>query len=215
MGYIRVGVGGQFENGKDTVADMLADEIAVRTGGRRPGRYAFAAAVKKVVCDTFDVTLEFVEHWKRRTHDIPPGFDMPMRDILIKVGDGFRAFRPTLWIDKVFGATDGFGGAAWAAGVGDAVVSDVRYFNEMKAVSARQGVNVLVWRPGYENDNPNPSEQELAALIRRYASAGIDGETGDAPCDWFVRNDGTEDDLRRHVRERLVPFVVCRAQQAG
>ena len=80
--WASVGVGGQMQNGKDTIADYLHDVFSWE-------RNAFAAGVKKVFCDTFGVDEAFIEKWKV-IPEPPTGFLKTVRQSLQFIGDGFR-----------------------------------------------------------------------------------------------------------------------------
>lgn len=203
---------GQMESGKDTSADLLAAAVNAAApasraakggdGPRGRGGYAtrrlwtrtaFALKVKQIFCDTFGVDLEFVEKWKR-IKEPPPGFLLPVRDILIDIGNGFRAYCPTVWIDYVLRLP------------GDLIVSDGRYLNELRAVRAAGGVVALCWRPGKENELPSPSEQELRPLLRALIASGRRGrirkcDPGSDLADYFLVNDGGVADLKPKVAE--------------
>jgi hypothetical protein len=221
-----IGVAGQCQMGKDTLADRLAERLnAGPAGWRRESldweRKAFAYAVKKVFMDTFGVDMDFIEKWKVIPTP-PPGFGMTVRQALQFIGDGFRQIKGTIWLDIAFRdkATP-------------VVLSDVRYVNEFVRVKAEGGFNALVGRPDRLNDDPNGSEAQIRPYIqwcldtfdpavkvvdfsqvpwddiRRSAGGG----TIDAPppniekFDVFVRNDGTKDELYEVIDASVVPIV--------
>ena len=78
------------------------------------------------------------------------------RHHLTLIGDGFRLMRPTVWIDKLFRSAPG-----------QRVVTDMRYLNEVQSIRDRGGVVILLYRPGFANDLPTPSEQELVPLVQQ------------------------------------------------
>ena len=211
-----IGVAGQAQMGKDTLADHLVEKLndgqlisGQASESPRWKRTAFADNVKKVYQDTFDRDRLFIEEWKVKPEP-PPGFDMTVRKSLQFIGDGFRTIYPTIWVDLVFRrVTDPI------------IISDVRYINEFLRVKKEGGLNILVGRTEKLNDDPNGSE----ALIRPYVKYCLDrfGEEGstdvvklyhhmDGPenmdkFDLFVKNDGTIEDLYRTIDEHVVPFV--------
>lgn len=145
-----IGVSGQLRNGKDTVADHLFQKLDPNFGWKRT---AFASNVKRIFCETFGVDLAFIEEWKVKD-SIPPGFGMNVRRGLQQIGDGFRQIYPTIWLDLVFRES------------GPKIISDVRYINEVKKVKEEGGLNILVVRPGYVNDDPNGSEAQIKPYTR-------------------------------------------------
>lgn len=147
-----IGVGGQAQNGKDTLSDYLRDRLNEVLGYQIWQRSAFAKNVKKVFCDAFGVDAEFIEKWKVEAANAP-GLDMPLRPSLQFVGDGFRKIKENIWVDMAFKSM-----------TQPTIISDVRYANELKAVRQRRGVNILVVRPDRLNDDPNESEAFMRTL---------------------------------------------------
>ena len=204
MNYPVVGVAGQMQNGKDTIADYLAEKI-------NWNREAFALNVKRVFMDTFNVDLDFIEEWKVNP-EIPEGFDLPIRQGLQYIGDGFRKIQGNIWIDLAFRKL-----------TGPSIISDVRYINEIRKVRTEGGLNVLVWRPGKENDDPNGSEAQLRPIIEWFKSIGLEGfvversqlpekvlsnaTEGASMVDVFIRNEEGLEELYAKVDDLIVPWA--------
>jgi len=217
-----IGIGGQLGSGKDTFADYLAKRLNERQCGdsvRLWNRIGFAHAVKKVFMDTFDVSWDFIEEWKRKS-DPPPGFDLPVRQCLQFIGDGFRKMKSNIWIEVGL-RTDK-----------NIIVSDVRYINEAKAIREKGGLTILMWRKGFENNDPNPSESQIKPTVDWFVRSGMEGDVRvssvpekiepdfleelktdfSAPAcpglfDFFFRNEGTVEDLYRKADEILIPAI--------
>lgn len=159
-----IGIGGQLGSGKDTLADYLAGTLNKRYKcGLIWQRIGFAHAVKKVFMDSFDVTWNFIEEWKRKP-EAPPGFDKNIRQSLQFIGDGFRQIKSNIWIETAFRQDV------------PKVISDVRYLNEAQAIREHGGVTVLVWRSGYENNDPNPSEAQIKPTVDWFVKSGLEGD---------------------------------------
>lgn len=224
-----IGIAGQAQMGKDTVADQLAlrlnegkpflDDLA----GLTWQRIAFAAGVKKVYKDIFNVDDEFIEKWKV-IPEPPPGFEMTVRQSLQFIGDGFRKIQPNIWLDLAFRNV-----------TGPSIISDVRYINELKRVKSEGDLNILVIRPEKLTNDPNGSEAQIRPYIQwvlnyfgtdrkfidltnfDYAWVEAQGPaSGDPPnstpeymnqIDVAIINDGTKEDVHKIVDEQLVPFV--------
>ena len=145
---------GQLANGKDEFCDNLAKQLnANALSGHEWTRSAFANAVKDVFCDSFGVDRNFVEKWKRIPSP-PPGMLMPVRQCLQMIGDGFRQIKPNVWIEIVLRKQE------------RQIISDGRYINEAKAVKNAGGLTVLIYRNGFLNDDPNPSESQLKPIVQ-------------------------------------------------
>jgi hypothetical protein len=162
-----IGVGGQRQNGKDTLADYLASRLKwteshwavgmpeVRYTKNQWGRSSFARAVKRIFCDTFNFRPEDIDKWKVLP-DLPPGFHRPVREALTFIGDGFRSVYPNVWIERAF------------KDVWDwhhTVFSDVRYINEARKFKSVDGVTILIYRPDRLNFDVCRSEAELRPYI--------------------------------------------------
>lgn len=206
-----IGVAGQYGVAKDEVSNFLAKKLS---GDWK--RIGFAHAVKKVFMDTFDVSWDFIEEWKRKP-EAPEGFDMNIRKSLQFIGDGFRGIKSDIWLEIAFRNTSNI------------ILSDVRYNNELKAVKDHGGINILLWRKGYENDDPNPSESQIKPLVNWFVKSGLEGDVRNLNSnhpmleragqnelipeearyiDFFIRNEGTLEDLYKKVDNMIIPHLV-------
>jgi hypothetical protein len=199
MGFLTVALAGQLGSGKSALAEYLDRRLNFLTGESWV-QNGFAIPVKQIFCEAFGVDNAFIERWKR-IDEPPPGFDLPVRQCLILIGDGFRQMKSRVWIEHAFRNQ-----------TAHQVIFDCRYLNEATTVRELGGVSVLLWRPGHENDLPNASEQQLVPLVRELAAARVDGPVGDpnVPFDLFLVNDGSLTDLHAKVDRLVVPFVLAR-----
>jgi len=194
-----IGVSGQLRNGKDEIADYLSLQLDGH-------RIAFAAAVKEVFCQAFSVDLDFVEEWKVKDEP-PPGFDANVRTGLQMIGDGFRKLKSSIWLDRCFDDFDFLDCPI--------IISDTRYVNELKKVHEVGGTNVLVYRPGFLNNDPNGSEAQIKPFVQYFLDTGgfegvvHDGHLTNPPdlIDVFIRNDGSLEDLYSKVNELVLPYL--------
>jgi len=180
-----IGCAGQARFGKDVVSDYLAYKLKLK-------RAAFASNVKRIFCETFGVDMEFVEKWKV-IPEPPPGFSMPVRQALQFIGDGFRKIKNDIWVDLIFRNKPE-----------NIAISDVRYVNEMKEIKNNKGINILIYRPGYLNNDSNESEAQIRVFIEHFLSKGVEGKVSDndekfSLVDYFIINNGTIDDLHKQV----------------
>jgi hypothetical protein len=204
-----IGVAGQMRSGKDTIADHIVEKFS-----NSWRRVAFATGVKRVYSENFDKDYDFIEEWKVKS-DTPDGFSKTVRQSLQFIGDGFRQINPNIWIDLLFRKE-----------VPPYVVSDVRYINECRQVKEHGGFTVLVWRPDFENDDPNGSEAQLKPIIDFLKNTNIDGCISNADreairqtyygtqimevsehIDFFIRNNGTKEELYKKLDEKVIPYV--------
>jgi|694.fasta_scaffold08002_24 hypothetical protein len=146
-----IGVAGQKQNGKDTTADRIMLNFV--NSNQAWKRTAFALKVKQIFCDTFNVDMDFIEKWKV-IPEPPPGFDMPVRESLQFIGDGFREIQPRVWLDQPFRDKSV-----------PLIISDVRYVNEFTQVNSEGGYNILVIKPDRINYDENGSEKQIRPYV--------------------------------------------------
>lgn len=194
----------QMGCGKDTMCDYLAKKLSKPKSKNKWQRGAFANAVKDTFCESFGFTREFVEEWKRKT-EIPDGFQCTVRQALQKIGDGFREIKKDIWIDIALKSDD------------QLIISDGRYLNEAKKVREKNGVNILIYRSGYVNNDPNPSEASMRPFVEYCRDTIPDGKIihsclvrypdGLEYFDLFLRNDGDLQSFYNKIDKHVVPYI--------
>lgn len=199
-----IGFASQLAMGKDTAADYLAKRLNENKNLGNWTRCGFADAVKKTFCDAFGVDRDFLEKWKR-INEPPENMLMPVRQALQFIGDGFRKIKPEIWIEIALRDTSK-----------QLILSDVRYHNEARNIRQREGINVIMYRPDFINDDPNPSESQLKPLIlwclKNQKDGVIDHKAPDAPeghqyYDFFLKNDGEIEKLYKKIDDILIPYL--------
>jgi len=213
-----IGFASQLQNGKDTSADYLCPKLSGWERG------SFAGSLKKLYCETFQVDQDFIEQWKTNPEP-PPGFDMSVRKALQFIGDGFRQIKADIWLELAFRDQ-----------TKKLVISDVRYINELRRVRSLGGINVLIYRPGFLNDDSNGSEAQIRPALDFFSQMKILNETlgdtgrpfegptkdlfsnltpGDEAAipesarlvDYFLRNEGSKEELYAKIDQSLLPYV--------
>ena len=186
-----IAICGLMGAGKDTLADILTANM---TEQELPfQRMAFADPIKDLISAQFNISRSDIEEWKRKAAP-PPGFSRPIRELLQHMGD-MRTFDPMLWVNKLLEAMPSTGAA---------IITDVRYENELEALRKRGAITVLVtstqW-PRYDNtDAKHSSELGFKALHERIAVLASQSKPdGEEPAfrsfpelgiDYYVCNDG-------------------------
>lgn len=200
-----IGIGGQKLNGKTTIANYLIGQLAMSGDFYR--KRAYADEVKNIFCNTFGVNRDFIEDWKPRD-EIPPGFSVTVRRALQIIGDEFRKIKGNVWIEYLFQGEN----------YPDMVIDDCRYINELRRVREASGCNVLVYRPGFLNDDPNGSEAQIRPIVVWFVEQGVEGVVtpvsgmpeGADLIDLFIINNGSMEDLRNKTEKMVLPFVRSR-----
>lgn len=187
-----IGFVGQLQNGKTTAANYLLKNTNVK-------KISFAANVKKIFKETFGVDDQFIEKWKV-INESPPNFKQPVRKALQFIGDGFRQIQDNIWIELALRN---------CSKDEDYVIDDVRYFNECRAIKESGGIIVLLIRPHFVNDDPNPSESQIGSIVKEYLKEDrLAGPIKDNEyVDYLLYNDGTLSDLELILQSKLIPFI--------
>lgn len=194
---------GQLMNGKDVFCDYLSEKLN-NIDAISWSRGSFAYAVKKVYQDTFNVDNKFIEKWKRIS-ECPDGMQMNVRQGLQFIGDGFRKIKGNIWIEIAFRDKSK-----------NIIFSDGRYVNEAKSVVENGGINILIFRNGYLNNDPNLSESGLKPLVefceQNCKDGLIDKNLPNIPeelklFDIFVKNDGSLQDFYNKIDDIIIPLI--------
>lgn len=202
-----IGAAGQARMGKDELSNYLATIFPWK-------RIAFAKEVKAVFANTFDVDFDFIEKWKINP-DPPPGFNLNLRKAMQYIGDGFRQIHSDIWIELCFKRNSL-----------PLILSDCRYINELCYIHQMGGYNVLIYREEALNDDPNGSEAQIRPLLEYFDKWYEDGPVNSvigntcvrearmaiAPSgaefvNFFIRNNGTLDQLYAKIDKILVPVL--------
>ena len=194
---------GQLMNGKDVFCDYLKLKLN-ELNSIFWERSSFADAVKKVYESAFAVDRSFIEKYKRMPIN-PPGMQMNVRQALQFIGDGFRKIKGDIWIEIAFRDK-----------AKNIILSDGRYINEAKKVAENGGINILIFRKGYLNDDPNPSESGLKPLVEFCEVHCQDGLINkDLPnlpeelksFDIFIKNDGDLENFYNKIDNIIIPLI--------
>lgn len=201
MASLIICTAGQARSGKNSIGEYLIKKL--------PGfeSAAFAKPVKDIFSEAFGADADFIEKWKV-TNEVPSGFGLPIRKSLQFIGDGFRTIKGDVWVDYAIRKNANK----------NVCYMDGRYINELRKVREMGGINVLLWREGYENNDPNKSESQIKVLVDWFLSKRHEGEVNqdilqNAPegaelVDLFIHSGGTLDDLYRKADEIVLPYVV-------
>ena len=93
---------------------------------------------------------------------------------------------------------------------------DGRYLNELKNIKLNRGYNILLYRPGFENNDPNPSEAQIKILVDYFCSMNKEGDVslirdieveGSDLVDFFIINDGSLEDLYKKIDSLIIPYI--------
>lgn len=191
-----IALASQAQNGKDSASNYLCDRLNSITS-EKWHRAAFAYNVKRIFCETFGVSFDFIEEWKVK-NETPPGFNMPIRRCLTFIGDGFRDINQDIWVNLLLNENKK-----------NIIISDTRYLSELKRVREEGGISILLWRPGYENDIPNRSEQELMPYVHMLKEYP-DGIVNYLPFDIWIKNDSTKESLYNKIDNIVLPYIMSK-----
>lgn len=191
-----VGFASQKRHGKDEAANYLASKLN-ELGKKQWDRASLATPVKQIYCESFGVDNDFIEKWKN-INEAPPGLLRPVREGLIFIGDGFRSIYANIWIDKLFKLLNKENGA---------LISDCRYFNELRAIRNAGGFNVLVARKEMLNFDENKSESEIRPLLEYVLGLSDERPKEMDLIDYVIINNGTLEELYANIEKELMPAI--------
>lgn len=185
-----------MQNGKSCFGSYLAKKLGWEEA-------AFALAVKNIFCNSFGLDMDFIEEWKVKS-EIPEGMLKPVRQSLQFIGQGFREIKPSVWVD-----------IALKDETKKLVFEDGRYFSEAKSVKEKGGINIVLFRPGFLNDDPNASEAEIRPILEWCDKTQKDGKIildktapiGMENYHLFIRNDGLLEDLYHKINNIVIPYI--------
>lgn len=136
-----IGLTGYKRCGKDTVANILAQEHGFQ-------KVSFADPLRDLCASMFELPMQmFVED---ELKDTPlPGFGKSPREILIHIGQSMRQIDPDVWARQ---------GIKKACSIRNhVVIPDVRFPNEANYIIERGGVLLRIERSGCELGNDIPT----------------------------------------------------------
>ena len=153
-----VGIGHNYQVGKDTAAQALCKELGFRRVGFADKLKALALEVDPLVTSATRAVNVDAGRGRLRWTVKGLGWDEAkrhhpeVRAVLQRLGVGAReVFGEDFWIEQALG---GVGSTA------KLVVPDVRFRNEADAIRARGGILIKITRPGHHGDG-HVSETEL------------------------------------------------------
>lgn len=174
-----IGLCGDKQHGKDTVAQMLLD-VAIETG-IKVVRRAMADPLKEEIADCFAPKLGVTKEELIRQMNTT-GEKERWRLIMQWWGTEFRREQDVdYWVKQLHGWMKA---NAWDTEKLIVTVPDVRFLNEIDYVMKNSGYMIRVNRPGFPTDDSHKSEQEW----KKFNGWGQ-----------IIDNDGTEEDLKLKV----------------
>lgn len=168
-----IGIAGPKRSGKDTLAWGLHRELALPVD-------SFAAPLRKFVADLMNCSLATLESCKE--HPLKWLDGATPRQMMQTVGTewGRDMVHPELWLRSLLHRIPASG----------AIISDVRFPNEARAILERGGVVIRLHREGYGSGDGHVSEKPLPIELISFE----------------IDNDGTKEDLVRKGLEQLLGY---------
>lgn len=182
-----VSCSGQANSAKGCVGNYLHQKLGWK-------QVAFADNVKKLVCDLFNIDREFIEKWKRIDMP-PPKFVKTMREVLIFIGEGSRQCYPDIWIDRLF-----------QEHTENIIINDCRYISEHKAIKDKKGLQILIWRPNYENNIDSGSEQEIMPYVNQLKHHP-EGKLENNAFDFWLINNQDLSSFYKKIDTLILPYI--------
>lgn len=188
-------ISGQARVGKDTFAQMLAEELQKQTGHAYV-LMSYAHELKTRIQKDFDLSYE--QLWgdekevedKRYTRVDETGFinrSWTPREIMQNYGQFFRTIDYDFWVKELFNVIE-------EKNYKNVIITDGRHINEVDAVAVQGGYHIRIER---ENKDSVHNEQHISetALDKGHR------------VDFTVRNTGTLEDLKNSAVD-VVRFLI-------
>lgn len=200
-----IGLCGYARCGKDTAADGLEGRFG-RWSFAPPLKEASDQAVANLLIDAgmwdkvpviFDVCMlkEFEEAIRTNrgsatefVRGVRPGYKATLRPIYVAIGAGMRALFPDFWIRRLDAQMHVFGYPT------NAMITDVRYLNEVKYILDHGGKVIMIKRPGLKpaNSEERRSFKEINDAVKKKQVAIT-----------VIKNDSTIEELHRRVNQAI------------
>lgn len=163
-----IGLLGQAQSGKDSIADYLCAHHAFY-------KFSFAYKLKEACTEIFDLTWKQVDTAEGKA-TIDPRYDLTPRTLLQKVGVGMREIYPNIWIDRLFNSLRGNQFI-------NKVITDVRFLNEVKAIKERNGIIIRLVREDFQalkgKEAQHSSEIDQLTIPENLIDETISAKTGE------------------------------------
>lgn len=188
MGKMIIGVAGRISSGKDTVGNMVKQELASKGEGCK--LLAFAAPLKKICQSVYDFTDEqMTDHEKKAAPDLRyrryDGTYLTPRECMQLLGTEWsRKCYPNTWAD--------YGMRLAKMHETHVVFTDCRFINEAEAIKSAGG---FVWRV-----RRRAADQMRATHV---SEVEMDTEQFEWLVDRHIENERDLTDLRSAVKEAL------------
>lgn len=193
-----IGISGKARSGKDTFAQMLAEELQRKTG-QAYVLMAYAHELKLKIQKDFDLSYE--QLWGEEKEHADKRYVRPKwkhldrgtmtywtpREIMQNYGQFFRTIDYDFWVKHLFNIVE-------EKNYKNVIITDLRHINEVNAVVDRGGYHVRVERE--EKDNVH-NEQHIS-------ETALDGKHR---IDFTVKNYGTLEDLKETGKD-VVRFLI-------
>lgn len=193
-----IGITGKARTGKDTFANMLAEELYNATG-RRFVLVAYAHELKLRVQRDFDLSYEQLwgdeketpdrRYFKNMRHEDDPEPCWTAREILQAYGQFFRTIDNDFWVNNLFRVVE-------EKEYDNIIVTDVRHPNEADPIVDRGGKIIKVVSDRTDKEKIHGSQHISETAMDNYDKV-----------DFEVRNDGGLDELRK-TAVQVVKFIL-------
>lgn len=178
---LKIAISGKARSGKNTLAEQIIEilEQDCKT-------FAFADPVKEIVMIMFPTSNP--EHlWgpSEFRSTLLPGTEFSYRDLLLELGALGRRYCQNAWINATMSIVD-----KYLFDHNNAIISDVRFLNELQAVKENGFYTIRIIRPENSYNIDDISEKDL-------------DDVPDGEFDFVLVNDGSLEELNTKTRDLL------------
>jgi hypothetical protein len=192
-----IGLCAQARMGKDTIADYIVEH------NHNWVKHSFAKQLKLLISTFYNISLEEIEEFKT-SDNVHQNVNMKMRYILQLVGETFRTISKDVWVNM----------AMQNIPMNTNVIfTDVRYENEMNAITRQHGHLILIGRTKYLINDPHPSEiflqEAIVWFLENTTACIVETQSLEnipekfSQYSFFIRNDSSLNELYANLASTL------------
>lgn len=163
-----IAISGKLRHGKDTLTQLILDEVNLKQKDILITKIAFADPIKRVAKLIYPTLTEH-DLWgpSQNRNRIINGYINPktkepltVRDVLTQIGAWGRSTNEDCWVNSTFDIIENIINSNKNK-ENLVLISDCRFKNELKAIKAKGGYVVRIIRPSIGFTTSDPSEIDL------------------------------------------------------
>ncbi|HVI40805.1 MAG TPA: hypothetical protein VM577_09105 [Anaerovoracaceae bacterium] len=188
----KIAIAGKANSGKNTIADLIGQQI-----GLTYKIFAFADPMKEMIMKMIPQTDREVLWGPSHLRMTPtPNSELTYRHLLLDIGKLGRSYDPNIWINATIHMVQDYVDGSLGFRERVALIADVRFKNELKAVKENDFLSIRVVRPNSVSTTTSTDISEV----------DLD-DVPDSEFDVVLTNDGTMEDLKAKIKDIVNTYL--------